>query len=359
MSWNLPPRYRVPLLALGFVALVTGVMAGLARFGWSMPDVGAAAASLHGPLLLCGFFGTVIALERAVAIGSAWAYGAPVLAGIAGVALAAGAVDLARWCTVAGSTILLLATLDIQRRQPALFTRILAIASACWCIGALWWLLDGPLFAVAAWWLAFLVLTIAAERLELSRFLPPSRTASLVFVLIVAVLLLGLAGVEHIGGRAAIGASLVALAGWLLKQDIARRTVRSRGLTRYIALCLLAGYVWLAVSGLLILGTDALLPGSPARDAALHALALGFVFSMVFGHAPIIVPAVLRVTLPYRPVFYLPLVLLHASLLLRVGGDAIGFEVARAGAMGNAIALLAFIVTMASAVRRAPGTARA
>ena len=49
-----------------------------------------------------------------------------------------------------------------------------------------------------------------------------------------------------------------------------------------------------------------------------------FVFAMVFGHAPIIFPAVLRVTVPYHPVFYAPLVLLQASLALRVAGDAAG-----------------------------------
>ncbi len=354
MNRNLPPALRLPLLALGFVALVAGVAAGLARFGWRMPDAAAALAALHGPLLLCGFFGTVIALERAVAIGSLWAYGAPLLAGIGGVALGMGSVTVAQWCIVAGSTILLVATLDIQRRQPALFTRVLAVAAACWWGGAMWWLAGGPLFAVAAWWLAFLVLTIAAERLELSRFLPPSRSAAVVFVSIVAVLLAGLFAVEHAAGRMAIGTSFVALSCWLLKQDIARRTVRNRGLTRYIAVCLLTGYAWLAIGGVLVIGLDALLPGSPARDAALHAIALGFVFSMVFGHAPIIVPAVLRVTLAYRPAFYLPLILLHGSLLLRVAGDATAFGIARVGALGNAIALLAFIATMASAVRSGP-----
>ena len=69
------------------------------------------------------------------------------------------------------------------------------------------------------------------------------------------------------------------------------------------------------MSGVLIAALDGLAPGSPARDAALHAAAVGFVFSMVFGHAPIIVPAIMRVTLPYWPAFYVPLVMLHASLL--------------------------------------------
>ena len=36
-------------------------------------------------------------------------------------------------------------------------------------------------------------------------------------------------------------------------------------------------------------------------------LLLGFVFSMVFGHAPIVLPAVARLRLPYHPVLYLPL----------------------------------------------------
>ena len=44
----------------------------------------------------------------------------------------------------------------------------------------------------------------------------------------------------------------------------------------------------------------------------LHALGLGFVFSMVFGHAPIVVPAVLRVDVGYRRAFYVPLATLAA-----------------------------------------------
>ncbi len=60
-----------------------------------------------------------------------------------------------------------------------------------------------------------------------------------------------------------------------------------------------------------------------AYGAALHALTLGFVFSMVFGHAAIIFPAVLRVAVPYHPTFYVPLALLHVSLLVRVAGDVL------------------------------------
>ena len=80
--------------------------------------------------------------------------------------------------------------------------------------------------------------------------------------------------------------------------------MRGKGLTRFIAVCLLSGYAWLAVGGAVIVAAGGLAPGSPSYDAALHALALGFVFAMVFGHAPIIFPAVLRVAVPYHPTFY-------------------------------------------------------
>mgnify|MGYP003476996932 FL=1 len=98
-------------------------------------------------------------------------------------------------------------------------------------------------------------------------------------------------------------------------------------------------------------------PGRPSYDAALHALLLGFVFSMVFGHAPIVFPAVLRVVLPYHPVFYAPIILLHASLALRLLGDVSGsFALKQWGALGSALALAAFIVVMASAVFRSRRT---
>jgi hypothetical protein len=84
---------------------------------------------------------------------------------------------------------------------------------------------------------------------------------------------------------------------------------------------------------------------------------------MVFAHAQVIVPAVLRVRLPYHPVVYLPLGLLHASLVLRlVGGDAMGGTVAwQVGGVMNEVAVLLFLALTAATVvrarRRATGVA--
>lgn len=351
---NLPPLGRFPLLLLGFMALFVGVGAGLARLGWSMPDIAASSAASHGPLMVCGFFGVVITLERAVAMARLWAYLGPLLAGLGTASALVGRADLAIALYLAASLVLLLASLDIVRRQQALFTVTIALGAACWSVGNLLALYGQGAPVVVPWWLAFLILTIAGERLELSRFLQPSAGAQQQFAIVLAMTFAGLAGIALPWGPTILAIGLLALAAWLLRNDIARRTVRQRGLTRYIAVCLLSGYAWLVVAGLVLLATGELAPGSRAYDAIVHALGMGFVFSMVFGHAPIIFPAVLRVSVPYHRYFYIALAVLHLSLLLRLAGDASGaFTLVRAGGMVGAIALAGFIVGTAAAVIRA------
>ncbi len=352
-----PALERLPLLLLGFLALVFGTGAGLARLAWRMPEAVAQTAAWHGPLMVCGFFGVVISLERAVAVGRPWAYAAPLFTGLGTLLALSGGVQLAPLAYLAGSVVLLSATISVLQRQREGFVVMLALAAACWTVGTALWVGGFGVHEVVSWWLGFLVLTIAGERLELSRFMPPSKAALRLFAAIATLLLVLLLATSLPGelrewSVRGFGVGLLALAAWLVRYDIARRTVLQSGLTRYIALCLLSGYGWLALGGV-VMAIGGLQPGSPAYDAALHALLLGFVFSMVFGHAPIVFPAVLRVALPYHPLFYGPLVLLHLSLALRLLGDAGGgFALRHWGALGSALALATFIVTMASAVLR-------
>ena len=349
---GLTPIQRLPLLVLGFVALLVGAAAGLARLAWPMPGLAATAAGLHGPLMVCGFFGVVISLERAVALSRRWAYLGPLAAGLGSVLALGGALQWGAALYVLGGLVLLAASLDVFRRQPALFTFTLLLGALAWVLGAALWAAGWAVHRVVPWWMAFLVLTIAGERLELSRFLPPSPVARRVFAALLAVIVLSLLLMGSFAWAVPLfGAALLALAIWLVKQDIARRTVRGKGLTRFVALCLLSGYFWLAVGAAVMLGAGGLVPGSAAYDAALHAILLGFVFAMVFGHAPIIFPAVLRVPVPYHAWFYGPLALLHGSLLVRLAGDATGnFALARIGGALNALALIAFILSTVTAV---------
>jgi hypothetical protein len=71
---DVPPALRLPMLVLGMIALVMGVLAGLARLALEVPALAQARAAGHGALMIAAFFGTVISLERAVALGRAWPY---------------------------------------------------------------------------------------------------------------------------------------------------------------------------------------------------------------------------------------------------------------------------------------------
>jgi hypothetical protein len=345
---------RLPLLALGMVALVAGVAGGLARLGGHVLLPGATAA-WHGPLMICAFFGTVISLERAVALGARWAYSAPLAAGLGGAVLIAfESPRPAQVLVLASGLLLTIASARLVARNRALFTVTLALGAACWAAGNAAWLAGAGFEALVPWWIAFLVITIAGERLELTRLMRPSRARQVAFALIVAALIaacaLALAAPEP--GWRTFGAALLALTVWLLVQDIARRTAREPGLTGYIGRSLLAGYVWLGIGGLLLVGPGAAY-ASLAWDAAAHAILLGFVFSMVFGHAPVIVPAVARASVRYHWSFYVPLALLHLSVAERVIGDLVASPSVRAaGGTLNALALGVFIATLLAAIVR-------
>jgi hypothetical protein len=327
--------WRLPLLVLGFVSLALGIAGGLARLA-PLPVPGNAIA-LHGPLMVSAFFGTVIALERAVALGRLWGYGAPLCAGLGGLVLLLSFPREGLALMVLAAAVFVAASIVLLHRQVSVEGATLLAGAAAWLAG------NAVLFhggAPLPWWIAFFSLTIAAERLELSRYLKRGPWVRRAFV--VLDVLLFLSPLQPL----VLGAVLFLLALWLAAFDIARVTIRQKALTRYVAACLLAGYFWLGLAG------AALALDGPS-DAALHAFFLGFVFSMVFGHAPVILPAVLRVRFPYSPVLYIPLFLLHASLLVRVlGGTVASKTILIAGAWGNAAAIAVFIVTSLALVLR-------
>ncbi len=180
----------------------------------------------------------------------------------------------------------MLAILGVMvRREPHPHTIILALGGLAWAIGNGLWLFGLPLFRVVLWWIAFLTLTIAGERLELNRVFPLTLRQRLLYQGWVLILLLGtgIATFDLGTGSRLVGVALLGLAFWLLRFDLARRNLRHpQPLPRYIALCLCSGYLWLALAGGIFLYQGALYAG-PVYDAALHAVFVGFVFSMIFG----------------------------------------------------------------------------
>lgn len=354
-----PPRpnpVRFPLLLLGIFTLLAALWAGMLRIGLALPPLSPTLSGGHGPLMIAGFLGTVIGLERAVAMGRPWMFAAPALAAAGGLLIIFGAPPAAGALSIAlSSAVLILVFTQIVRLQPMLFNYVMTLAAAVWLIGNLFWLFGTPVTHVVPAWAGFLVLTIAGERLELARLVRIPRAGTAAFLAVLAVITAGafLAPSNYSLGWRVTGLGLAALSLWLLRYDIARRTVRARGLTRFIAHCMLAGYLWLLAGGLIAAWHGFIYGG--VYDAALHALFLGFVFSMIFGHAPVIFPAVLGVRMVYTPWFYSHLVLLHASLLLRVGAGLLEWLPGRQWAvLLNVIALLLFLFHTVRSVRRKP-----
>lgn len=348
-------RARIPFVALGLVALLAALWAGLVRLGWDLPPLLQPLPGAHGPLMVSGFVGTLISLERAVALGRRWTYAAHLLSGLGALVLLADLpAPLGKLSITLGSLVLVAIFVVIVRRQPTLFTLTMLIGAVMWLAGNYLWLAGWSIFQVVLWWAGYLVLTVAGERLELGRMLHLSRRVHAFFLASAALLFAGVIvyAFDRALGVRVSGIAMLALALWLLRYDIARRTVRQPGLTRFIALSLLVGYAWLAAGGLFAVLFDSPFSNLLQYDALLHSLFLGFIISMIFGHAPIILPAVLGRAMAFRSFFYAHLILLHLSLLMRVGGDLLNAPSVREwGGMLNVIALLLFLANTALALR--------
>ncbi len=348
---------RLPLLALALVALLAGLWAGLLRLGLDIPELRPALAGLHGPLLVLGFLGTQIGLERAVALRRRWPFVAPAGAGAGALWLLVGLPSEVGQILLAVAGLVLVAVFVVVHKiAPSLHNLIMGLGAVAWAAGAIAWLAGSSVPEVMPLLAAFLVLTIVGERLELSRMGRLPAIARALLVIPVAAFAIGAVLVlaePDLGVRLA-GLGLIGQALWLARFDIARRTIKTTGATRYMAVALLAGYAWLIVAGVVWVVQGSLLGAGFGYDAMVHAIFIGFVFSMVFAHAPVIVPAVLGVPLPYRPAFYAPLALLHLGLAVRlIGGEAGSLDAWQWGGVASEVAILAFVALAAATAIRA------
>jgi hypothetical protein len=349
---------RLPLLLMGMACLACGVWGGLVRLpvNLPLPSSNANWLTFHGPLMVCGFLGTVIALERAVGLRGWWWYLPPLLTGCGAAMVLAGRLGHTQITIITlGSIGFWLATLWVIKLSRSTFTVVMSAGALAWTVGNILWRQDWPFNRIVPWWIAFLALTIVGERLDLSRFQKPSKWSSPLLFVALALFSSGvvLTAFVQIPGERLTGIGLIALAAWLWRFDLARRTIKQPGLPRFMAACLLVGYLWLALAGLLMTIFSPLESGF-RYDAVLHSFFLGFVFSMIFGHAPVIFPAVLLVQPRFGPTLYSHVALLHLALLLRVASDLAKWPTGRQwGGILGAFAIALFLInTVISLARR-------
>ena len=347
---------RIIFLPGAIILLIIAVWAGLIRLGWDWPVIQPTLPMAHGPLMVGGFLGTLISLERAVALDARWSYSAPLLTSMgAALLIVNGADGLSGPLFITlGSVVLVLVMVQILRIHVTLHTGVIIGGTLCWLVGNLLWLFGWPVYQIVAWWIGFPILTVAGERLELGRFLQIPTRVTAAFMVCVVIFLLGAASsiANYVIGLRLAGVGLVLLAVWLLRYDIANRRIEAGGQARFIAISLLSGYGWLIIGGVLAMSSGGL-PAGPSYDAMLHAIFLGFTFAMIFAHAPIIFPAILQRSFQYTPRFYSHLILLHLSLAMRVFGDLLLWWPARLwGGLLNAVVLLLFLGNTLTSIRK-------
>jgi hypothetical protein len=182
----------------------------------------ASAAAYHGALMVSGFAGTLICLERAIVARRRWAMSAPVLSAAGAIAVIAGAPTEISALAVAGAAALLgamtLASAEVSRSVGVV---TMAAGALAWAVGALLWAAGSEPYRSVPWWIAFLVLTVAAERMELSRALRPSAAALATYAGASAIVIVGTAATlaDFALGLGVAGAGVLALVLWLVLRD--------------------------------------------------------------------------------------------------------------------------------------------
>ena len=339
------------------IALLGGLGSGLARLGWQMDTLSNNWILVHGPLMISGFLGTLICMERAVALSSrySWAIAIPITNAIgAFTLLTMPQSTIAKLLITSGSMGLLVLFGIMLHLHHSKDVIVMSLGALCWVIGNVLWLVGNPVFQLVHLWIAFLILTIVGERLELSRIRRLTSRSEQLFVIAVSVYLMGvlLTVIQLDLGTRILGFGSILMAAWLLRYDIARRTILQTGLPRYIAACLLSGYLWLAFGGLMAVWKGVVYAGFD-YSLILHAFLLGFVFSMIFGHMPIILPALTGLNIAYTPLFYGHLILLHLTLFIRTTGNLLqSVPIRQWGGLLNVLTILLFMLVTVVAVLR-------
>ena len=343
----------IPFLLTAMVSLIFGLLASLWRLGVSFGEYNPTIAQLHGPLMVSAFLGTLIGIERAVSWKSIFAALAPIASGIGIIAVAL--FPHSRYPVglfILSATALTILFIQVGLQFKARHLLVMGLGAAQWMIGNIFWFMGFSFHFIVPWWMGFLVFTIVGERLELNRLLPQSFRATLMFWSGVILMILGTAilPLAFSTGIGVIACGWILAGIWLLQHDITRHTIKTTGLSRFIAVSLIAGYVWMIIGGIIAFWKG-LPTGGFYYDAILHAILVGFVFSMIFGHAPIIFPAILKLKIVYQPYFYGHLLLLHVGLLIRIGGDLLhSLYWKQVGGVINVIAVLVFLGATASSV---------
>jgi hypothetical protein len=331
------------ILPLGLVSLIAGIWGGLSRLGlWSSNP------SLildHGAIMVGGFLGTLIMFERTVTEKKYPAILIPSINALSILLFWWGFKIEAFYVLFACALLFLVHSAHrlIRFKSESLMLEILG--QCCYLLGFAGLIMGKIYPTIVPLWMSFLLFTIAAERLELSKFLPSTPLKTWLFRGVMTLSLVGALLPFHGIGKTIFAIGLIGSGLWLISFDMALKSIKRTGQHRFTGWALLSGFFWLAITGFILLAQGM---HFGLYDAAIHAFFLGFVFHMIFAHAPIIIPGLLSVKFrPYHSILYLPLVVLFLSVALRVALNLqlIHLHLKYSGLLSG-VSIVMFILTM-------------
>ena len=362
------PRFRMALLIGAGLAALLGLVAALIRADLIHPSGRVPLADLHGGLMVYGFLGAAIGLERAVAYRSggsskpSWGFFAPAL-GLLGSLLCLLSLmvsshgDAPAWVRVElfggipwtlSMLVLTAMYLAIWRRQPSAEVLIQVLGSLVGLVGAAAWVAGLDASVLAPTWLFFLILTIVGERVELARavFSDIRLESGILGLSLLTVLMLPIQAMAPSVGYPLLGLSLGLLLLVMASHDVAKGTFRHGGLPGFMGTCMLSAYAWGLLAALIWMVAP-LDSSTYWGDMALHALAVGFIMTMVIAHVCMIVPSVIRRPLPFHPLLWGAWALMQVGLLIRLlGAIRLYTPLWKAGNLLNVLGILSMMLTV-------------
>lgn len=183
----------IPFVVLG---LVTGALAGLYRIGWI--DISTSYTGHHGGLMVGSFLGTLICMERAVVIKKKLIFLIPLTAGLSGMFFVFNQPIPAKLALIVAGAGLASMFIYFYQKSKELYHLVMLLGAVCWLTGNVLLLVKNMYPEPTAWWIGFLFLTIAGERLELTKFLPMTRVKRLALFSALVIFFAGLIAPFHI-----------------------------------------------------------------------------------------------------------------------------------------------------------------
>lgn len=309
----LQPQFLLPFGLL--LALFGGIAGGWIRLGNPAITIDSAGMN-HGLLMVGGFLGTLISIERAMVLKKKIWLAVPFLTGFSSLFFLLGMNQIGLYLLLAGSLGLGIIMHLQSVKYPHFHTYLLYAGAMFWFIGNIMTWRSGLIAAGTTWWMGFLLFTIVGERLELSQYLPVPPWAKNALVLHLLLVFIGLLVSFHTWGNELLGIGILLIAVWLWVFDTAKVHAKKTDRFRYLGIGLRTGYLWLATQGIILV----VLENHPLfYDLILHSFFLGFTFSIIWAHAPLVFSTIFRIRkTPYHPILWVTWTLFQISLAGRI-----------------------------------------